>query len=68
MNNLIVTIHREERAWPGTTRRTRVTGYSIGVHSMPAEHWKARVEFVGRARIDAAIARGDLEVATGGNS
>ena len=62
MAELIVTIHRAERDWPATTRRTRVTGYGVGVHSMTSEHWEARKAFVGRPRIDAAIRRKDIEI------
>jgi hypothetical protein len=63
MSELIITIHRDESTWPGSTKRTRVTGYGVGVHSMPSEHWESRVEFVGRPRITAALQRGDIEVA-----
>jgi len=62
MSELIITIHRDERDWPATTRRTRMTGYGVGVHSMTSEHWAGRVEHVGRPRIDAAIRRKDLRV------
>lgn len=59
---LIIRINRHEKEWPATTRRTRMTGYGVGVHSMPSEHWKARLEFVGRPRIEAAIHRKDIEI------
>ena len=61
MSELIITIHRHERDWPATTRRTRMTGYGVGFHSMTSEHWDGRVDFVGRPRIEAAIRRKDID-------
>ena len=62
MAELIIIIHRDEKLWPATGRRTRVTSYGVGHHSMTSEHWARVVEKVGRPRITAAIHRGDLEV------
>lgn len=62
MSELIIEIKKHERTWPGYTKRTRITGYGVGLHSMPSEFWAARVAHVGADRIDAAIRRGDLTV------
>ena len=62
MAELIIIIHRDEKLWPATGRRTRVTSYGVGHHSMTSEHWARVVEKVGRPRITAAVHRGDLEV------
>ena len=63
--NIIVKIIRGESKWPGTTKRTRVTGYREGTHSMTTDHWSTRLAHVGRARISAAIDRGDIVIESG---
>ena len=64
MAELIIIIKKDERKWPATSKRTRITGYGEGVHSMTSEHWEARVKHVGRPRIEAAMRRDDLVVRT----
>ena len=65
MSDVIIKISKDESKWPGTSKRTRVTGFGVGLHSMTAEHWNARVEFVGKGRIEEALKRGDLELLEG---
>jgi len=63
MSDLIITIRRDEKQWPGWSARTRITGYHAGVHSMSQAAWADRVVHVGADKIQAAIDRGDVIIA-----
>lgn len=60
MKDFFVTVNRSDHDWPGWTKRTPVTELAVGVHSLPEAAWQKIVDRVGQARIDAALARGDL--------